>query len=127
MKKILLVDDEENIHIVYRAEFEDAGYQVISAANGEEGLAKFQDDKPDLVILDILMPGMSGVEVLRKMKMLDPAIPVILSSAYPQFKHDLGTWACDAYIVKSGDSTDLKNTVRNLLETDGCGEPGENL
>jgi two-component system response regulator (stage 0 sporulation protein F) len=127
MKKILLVDDEENIHIVYRAEFEDIGYQVISAVNGEEGLAKFQDDKPDLVILDILMPGMSGVEVLRKMKMLDPTIPMILSIAYTQFKHYIGTCASDAYIVKSGDSTDLKNTVRNLLEKDGCGEPGENM
>lgn len=127
MKKILLVDDEENIRIVHGAEFEDAGYQVISAANGEDGLAKFQEEKPDIVILDILMPGMSGVEVLRKMKMLDSTIPVILSSAYPQFKHDLGTWACDAYIVKSGDSTDLKNAVRDLLNRDGCKDPGENL
>ena len=127
MKKILLVDDEENIRIVHGAEFEDAGYQVVSAANGEEGLAKFQEEKPDIVILDILMPGMSGVEVLRKMKMLDSTIPVILSSAYPQFKHDIGTWACDAYIVKSGDSTDLKNAVRDLLERDGCKDPRENL
>ena len=127
MKKILLVDDEENIRIVHRAEFEDAGYHVVSAANGEEGLAKFQEEKPDIVILDILMPGMSGVEVLRKMKMLDSTIPVILSSAYPQFKHDIGTWACDAYIVKSGDSTDLKNAVRDLLERDGCKDPRENL
>ena len=119
MKKILLVDDEENIRIVHRAEFEDAGYQVVTAANGEEGLAKFKEEKPDLVILDILMPGMSGVEALRKMKMLDSTVPVILSSAYPQFKHDIGTWACDAYIVKSGDSTDLINTVRKLLESDG--------
>ena len=127
MKKILLVDDEENIRIVHGAEFEDAGYQVVSAANGEDGLAKFQEEKPDIVILDIRMPGMSGVEVLRKMKMLDSTIPVILSSAYPQFKHDIGTWACDAYIVKSGDSTDLKNAVRELLERDGCKKPEENL
>ena len=115
MKKILLIDDEENIQIVYREEFEDAGYHVISASNGEEGLTRFRDDKPDIVILDILMQGMNGVEVLRKMKMLDSTIPVILSSAYPQFKHDLGTWASDAYIVKSGDISDLKNAVRNLL------------
>ncbi len=115
MKKILLVDDEKNILIVYREEFEDAGYQVISASNGEEGLTRFRDDKPDIVILDILMPGMNGIEVLRKMKMLDSAVPIILSSAYQQFKHDLGTWASDAYIVKSGDISDLKSAVRSLL------------
>jgi len=119
LKKILLVDDEKNILIVYREEFEDAGYQVVSASNGEEGLAKFKDEKPDIVILDILMPGMNGVEVLRKMKMLDSTVPVILSSAYQQFKHDLGTWASDAYIVKSGDIGDLKNAVRNLLGEEG--------
>ncbi len=115
MKKILLVDDEKNILIVYREEFEDEGYEIVSASSGEEGLTKFKVEKPDLVILDILMPGMNGVEVLRKMKMLDSTIPVILSSAYQQFKHDLGTWASDAYIVKSGDISDLKNAVRKLL------------
>ncbi|MCK5515314.1 MAG: response regulator [Desulfobulbaceae bacterium] len=119
MKKILLVDDEKNILIVYREEFEDAGYQVVSASNGEEGLAKFKDEKPDIVILDILMPGMNGIQVLRKMKMMDAAIPVILSSAYEQFKQDLGTWASDAYIVKSGDISDLKNAVRKLLGAEG--------
>jgi two-component system response regulator (stage 0 sporulation protein F) len=119
MKKILLVDDEKNILIVYREEFEDEGYQVVSASNGEEGLAKYKDEKPDIVILDILMPGMNGIQVLRKMKMLDSTIPVILSSAYQQFKHDLGTWASDAYVVKSGDISDLKNAVRKLLGDKG--------
>ncbi len=120
MKKILLIDNEENIQIVYREEFEDDGYQVISALSGEEGLKKFSEEKPDIVILDIHMPGMGGVEVLRKMKTLDPAVPVVLSSAYQEFKSDLGTWASDAYILKSGDIGDLKRTVRELLdETEG--------
>ena len=115
MTKILLVDDEESIQIVYREEFEDDGYQVISALNGEDGLVKFTEEKPDIVILDIQMPGMNGVEVLRKMKMLNPSIPVILSSAYQEFKRDLGTWASDEYVVKSGDIEDLKNAVRRLV------------
>ena len=120
MKKILLVDNEENIQIVYREEFENDGYHVVSALNGEEGLKKFSEEKPDIVILDIHMPGIGGVEVLRKMKMLEPAVPVILSSAYQEFKSDLGTWASDAYILKSGDIGDLKKTVRELLgETEG--------
>lgn len=115
MKKILLVDDEESIQIVYREEFEDEGYQVISALDGTSGLEKFKEEDPDLVILDIQMPGMNGVEVLRQMKMLKASVPVILSSAYQEFKRDLGTWASDEYVVKSGNLDELKATVRRLL------------
>lgn len=116
MKKLLLVDDEESIQIVYREEFEDEGYQVISALDGTSGLEKFKAEEPDLVILDIQMPGMNGVEVLRQMKMLKSSVPVILSSAYQEFKRDLGTWASDEYVVKSGNLDELKATVRRLLE-----------
>ncbi len=115
MRKILLVDDEESIQIVYREEFEDEGYQVISALDGTSGLEKFKEEEPDLVILDIQMPGMNGVEVLRQMKMLRPSVPVVLSSAYQEFKRDLGTWASDEYVVKSGNLDELKATVKRLL------------
>jgi DNA-binding response OmpR family regulator len=113
--KLLLVDDEEAIQMVYREEFEGDGYQVISALDGQSGLEKFKNENPDLVILDIQMPGMNGVEVLRQMKMINPLVPVILSSAYQEFKRDLGTWASDEYVVKSGNLDDLKETVRRLL------------
>ncbi len=115
MKKILLVDDEESIQIVYREEFEDEGYQVISALDGISALEKFKEEDPDLVILDIQMPGMDGVEVLRQMKMLKATTPVVLSSAYQEFKRDLGTWASDEYVVKSGNLDELKKTVQRLL------------
>jgi len=118
VKKVLLVDDEESIQMLYREEFEDDGYEVISALDGESGLQKFKEDTPDIVILDIQMPGMNGVEVLRQMKMIDPSVPVILSSAYQEFKRDLGTWASDEYVVKSGNLEDLKQTVRRLLKED---------
>lgn len=116
MEKILLVDDEESIQIVYREEFEEEGYEVISAIDGTIGLQKFKEEKPDIVILDILMPGINGIEVLRQMKMIDGNIPVILSSAYQEFKRDLGTWASDEYVVKSGDLAELKAAVRRLLK-----------
>ena len=115
MKKILLVDDEAGIQMLYREEFEDAGYEVISAITGEEGLEKFRSESPDLVILDIQMPGMNGIETLRQMKMDNPDLPVILSSAYNEYKQDLGAWASDAYIVKSSNIDDLKNAVAKLL------------
>lgn len=115
MKKILLVDDETSIQIVYREEFEDEGYEVISAVNGEEGLEKFKEEEPDIVILDIHMPGMNGIEVLRQMKMMHPETPVILSSAYQEFQRDISSWASEEYIVKSGNLDGLKEAVQRLL------------
>ena len=115
MKKILLVDDEESIQLLYREEFQDEGYAVISARNGEEALKKFAEENPDLVILDIQMPGMNGIEVLRQMKSKEPDKPVILSSAFQEYKQDLCSWASDEYVVKSTDITDLKNAVKRLI------------
>jgi DNA-binding response OmpR family regulator len=115
MKKILLVDDEEGIQFLYQEEFQDEGFEVISAFTGEEALEKFKTESPDLVILDIQMPGMNGIEVLRQMKMMAPKLPVILSTAYSEFKQDLSAWASDEYIVKSQDMRKLKEAVHRLL------------
>jgi DNA-binding response OmpR family regulator len=114
-KRILLVDDEEGIQLLYREEFEDEGYEVISAYNGDEAMAKFKESPPDLVILDINMPGMSGIEVLRRMKEINPDLPVILSSAYQEYKQDFGSWASEEYIVKSANMDELKQAVRKHL------------
>lgn len=114
-KRILIVDDEPAIQMLYNEEFTEAGYAVESAYNGETGLAAFLANPPDLVILDINMPGLNGIEVLRRMKEARPGTPIILNSAYQQFKQDLGAWASDAYIVKSYDTDELKDTVRRML------------
>ena len=115
MKKILLVDDEEGIQLLYQEEFQDEGYEVISAFTGEEALEKFKSEVPDLVILDIQMPGMNGIEVLRQMKMIAPQLPIILSTAYHEYKQDLSAWASDEYIVKSPDLQKLKEAIHKYL------------
>ena len=115
MKKILLVDDEESIHLLYREELEEEGYEVHSALSGEEALEEFDAISPDLVILDINMPGMNGIDVLRRMKEMHPQLPVILCSAYQEFKQDLASWASDAYIVKSANLEELKSAVQKYL------------
>lgn len=114
-KRILLVDDEEGIQLLYREEFEDEGYEVVSAYNGDEALALFREQSFDLIILDINMPGMNGIEVLRRMKEINPHLPVILSSAYQEYKQDIGSWASEEYIVKSSNLDDLKSAVRKHL------------
>jgi two-component system, response regulator, stage 0 sporulation protein F len=115
MKKILLVDDEESIHLLYREELEEDGYEVHSALSGEEALEKLSIISPDLVILDINMPGINGIDVLRRMKEMHPHLPVILCSAYQEFKQDLASWASDAYIVKSANLEELKAAVHKHL------------
>lgn len=115
MKKILLVDDEESIHLLYREELEEEGYEVHSALTGEEALERLGIVKPDLIILDINMPGMNGIEALRQIKEIDSSIPVILCSAYQEFKQDLASWASEEYIVKSADLDELKAAVKKHL------------
>ncbi|MEW6426805.1 MAG: response regulator [Thermodesulfobacteriota bacterium] len=115
MKKILLIDDEESIHLLYREELEEEGYEVHSALSGEEALDKFGILSPDLVILDINMPGMNGIDVLRRIKEMNSRLPVILSSAYQEFKQDLASWASDDYIVKSSNLDELKASIKRLL------------
>ena len=115
MKKILVVDDEESIRELYRAELSDEGYTVALAADGVQALGLLESFRPDLVTLDVKMPGLDGIEVLRRIRVKNPTIPVVLLTAFGEFRQDFNTWASDAYVVKSHDPTELKATVRKLL------------
>ena len=115
MKKILVVDDEESIRFLYKEELEEDGFIVELAQNGKEALEKVPLFKPDLITLDIKMPVMDGIEALKRIREVERQLPVILCSAYGDYKQDLTTWASDAYIVKCADLTDLKTTIRKLL------------
>lgn len=116
MKKILIVDDEENIRILYKEELEEEGFEVDLAKDGPEALQKVSAFKPDLITLDIKMPGMDGIEVLRRIRETERNIPIIMCSAYGDYKQNFTTWASDAYVVKCADLTELKSTIRRLLK-----------
>jgi DNA-binding response OmpR family regulator len=119
MKKILFVDDEESIRFLYKEEFEEKGYEVILASNGEESLEKFAETNPDLVVIDIKMPVMDGMEVLKRVREQSGDVPVILCTAYGEFKQNLETWASDAYVVKSANLESLFKKVEELLARTG--------
>lgn len=113
--KVLVVDDEKNILKLYKSELEDEGYNVITASSGREALEVFEREAPDLVTLDILMPDMDGIQVLRQMKEKRPNIPVIMLTAY-DYRDDFSVWVSDAYMVKSSDLTGLKATIKRIIE-----------
>lgn len=81
--KILLVDDEEIIRVAWTAELETAGYQVRSASRGEQALQLAKEERPDIVITDLVMPGISGVEVCRELKEIYPDVEVVFVSGHP--------------------------------------------
>jgi len=114
-KKILVVDDEENIRQLYKEELSEEGYEVYLAASGEEAIKMADEVQPDLVTLDVFMPGMDGIEVLRTLKEKRRELPAIMCTAYPEYKHNFGVWAAEAYVVKSTDLKELKDTVKKVL------------
>jgi DNA-binding response OmpR family regulator len=114
--KILVVDDEKNILKLYKAELEDEGYSVVTANSGREALEVFEKESPDLVTLDILMPDIDGIQVLRQMKEKRPTLPIIMLTAY-DYRDDFSVWVADAYVVKSSDLTHLKSTIRHIIES----------
>jgi CheY-like chemotaxis protein len=115
MKKILIVDDEEGIRFLYKEELEEEGFKVELANNGKEALEKLSLFRPDLVTLDIKMPVMDGIEALKRIREVDRQLPIVLCSAYGEYKQDFTTWASDAYVVKCADLTEFKSTIRRLL------------
>ncbi|MEK6776704.1 MAG: response regulator [bacterium] len=117
MKTVLIVDDEENIRILYKEELADEGYNVILASNGYEALEVLSVQKPDAIILDIKMPGMDGVNLLKLIKeRKEDDIPVIICSAYEEYKQDFSLWASEEYIVKSSDLTKMKGALKRILK-----------
>jgi DNA-binding response OmpR family regulator len=117
---ILVVDDEKHIRMLYREELEADGYVVATSDGEEDILDVIARENPTIVILDIkLGVNRSGLDLLQEIRTKDQQIPVILSTAYDSFQHDLKSIAADYYVVKSVDLTELKDKVRMALNKAG--------
>jgi DNA-binding response OmpR family regulator len=113
--KLLVVDDDINIQRLYKEELEEEGYDVIIAGTGKDAIELFKKEKPDIVTLDILMPDIDGISLLRKMKEINSKTPIIMSTAY-DYRDDFAVWASEAYLVKSSDLGELKKTIKELID-----------
>jgi CheY-like chemotaxis protein len=114
-KTILVVDDEENIRALSHEVLSEEGYRVIEAQDGRDAIEMIERETPDLVILDIQMARMDGMEALPIILRKGRNIPVILYTGYTQYQEDFMSWAADAYVVKSSDFTELKEKMQELL------------
>ena len=115
MTTILLVEDDKNQRLLYEQELSQEGYEVVTASNGKEALEKVQVQPPDIVIMDINMPKMDGIEAIGRILSRNKEIPVIINTAYSNYKDNYMSWAADAYIVKSSDLSELKDTIKEVL------------
>lgn len=119
-KRILMVDDEVDIVDIVKIYLEEKGYEVICAYNGEEALKLTKEEKPDLIILDILMPGTDGFEVCRRLKEKKETmfIPIIFLTAKDELSDKwsglfMGAFA---YITKPFDEEGLLNKIEEIFE-----------
>jgi DNA-binding response OmpR family regulator len=117
MARLLIVEDEENLRDLYAEELEESGYEVARAANGKEAIDLVRKKDFDLVIMDIRMPEMDGIETLGKIISLEQKIPVIIYTAYSNYKSNFMTWTADAYLPKSSNLDELKGKISELITT----------
>lgn len=113
-EKILIVDDQFGIRILLNEVFQKEGYKTFQAANGVQALEIVKKHAPDLVLLDMKIPGMDGIEILKRMKVIDPDIRVIIMTAYGELDmiqeaKDLGAIT---HFAKPFDIDDIRAAVR---------------
>lgn len=116
-KKILVVDDEPDFVQLLKVRLESDDYQVVTAANGKEGLERLQSEKPDVVLLDIMMPKINGLDVLKKMRARHKALPIFMLSGYAdekRFKTALRNRA-SGFIIKSEGLQKQLRTIQAAL------------
>lgn len=118
-KRILVVDDEKDMVYAVTLQLEAAGYEVISAVDGKDGLEKARKEKPDLIILDLMLPGIDGYKICRMLKFDEKykKIPIILFTARAQeADKKLGMEVgADAYITKLFEPKVLLEKIKELI------------
>lgn len=126
-KKVLVIDDEPDFLEMIKIRLEANNYEVITALNGKEGLEKVKQDKPDIVLLDILMPGIDGLKVLRRIRRDNKNLPVFIITAFSneeRFKVANKLHA-SGFIVKTSDLQQEVGNINSILSIASRYKAGE--
>ena len=128
-KRILVVDDDESLRWVTQAQLQQSGYEATAAASGREALDRMREDPPDLVITDLMMPGMSGLELLKRIRAEYPEVIVIMVTAFGAVDTAVEAMKAGAYdyLTKPVNVDELRLTVDRGLEHLGLREEIRNL
>lgn len=127
--KILIIDDDTSLRRVLEYNLQEEGYQVFAAASGEDGLLMFDGERPDMVITDLKMPGISGFQVLAAVKDRSPQTPVMVITAFGAVETAVEAMKLGAYdyITKPFNRDELRLAVRKALEMRGLTEENRRL
>jgi len=119
MTKVLIIDDNKNMQIILQNLLADEGYEVIHAYTGKDGLKAVMEESPDLVLLDIRLPEMNGIDILQQITKLEKEILVIMITAYGDVETAVETMKLGAYdyITKPFINEELKLVIRKALNT----------
>jgi nitrogen regulation protein NR(I) len=115
---ILIIDDDDQLRTSFHRLLTEENYEVVSAASGERGLQLIKEKIPDLVILDMRLPGMSGMEVFEEIHHIEPKLPVVIMTAYGTTETAIKATKMGAfdYILKPFDIPDILNIIKQALE-----------
>ncbi len=116
-KTILIVDDEQIIRDFFSGTL--VGYRLLTAVSGEEALEMIKNDRPDLVLLDLKMPGIGGIESLKRIKKMDKTIAVIIMTGYgtPEIKKQVLRLGAHSLMAKPLEAQEIKSAIQDSLET----------
>jgi DNA-binding NtrC family response regulator len=112
--EVLLVDDDAGQREMCRRRLERAGYDVRLADSADSAADQVRARRPAVVVLDIAMPGRDGLSALQELLDIEPAMPVVINTAYPAFVDNFLAWAADAYVQKTSDMAPLLSAIHTL-------------
>ena len=116
--RILVIEDQEDLAALYETALGREGYRVTKAYTGEEGVAIFQDDGADAVLLDMTLPEMNGVKALQAIRALDANVPVVVATGETSddTRQQCARLGVDEYLTKPVDHADLARALRRALD-----------